>query len=122
MMCRTYNAMDVLLSPSMGEGFGLPILEAQSCGTPVIVTDFSSMPELCGAGWKVRPSRHWWTPLGSFQVLPDIEDIADKLEEAYQCDKETKAKEAREFAMQYDYDDIVEQYWTPILKQIEEEL
>ena len=30
-----------------GEGFGIPIIEAQACSTPVIVTDFSSMPERC---------------------------------------------------------------------------
>src|SRR5690606_25909845 len=46
-----YNSADVLLNPSMGEGFGVPLIEAQACGTPVIVTDFSAMRELCFAGW-----------------------------------------------------------------------
>ncbi len=48
-MVGLYNAMDVLLSPSYGEGFGIPIIEAQACGTPVIVTNWTSMPELCGS-------------------------------------------------------------------------
>src|SRR5262249_15363938 len=36
LMSRFYSAFDVLLCPSMGEGFGVPILEAQACGTPVV--------------------------------------------------------------------------------------
>src|SRR5690606_13344070 len=38
-MNMIYNAMDVFCRPSRGEGFGIPIIEAQSSGTPVIVTD-----------------------------------------------------------------------------------
>lgn len=41
---------DVLLLPSFYEGFGLPILEAQKCGTPVITANVSSMPEVAGEG------------------------------------------------------------------------
>src|SRR5690606_3301616 len=48
-----HSAFDVLANPSYGEGFGIPIIEAQACGTPVIVTDFSAMRELCGSGWLV---------------------------------------------------------------------
>ncbi len=43
-----YNAADLLLYPSFYEGFGLPILEAQACGTPVITSNLSSMPEIAG--------------------------------------------------------------------------
>lgn len=45
-----YNAMDVLFNPVRGEGFGLPMLEAMSAGTPIVVGAFSSMPELVGLG------------------------------------------------------------------------
>ena len=40
----------VLLYPSLYEGFGLPILEAQSFGVPVITSNISSMPEIAGDG------------------------------------------------------------------------
>jgi glycosyltransferase involved in cell wall biosynthesis len=49
-MAKIYSAMDVLLNPAMGEGFGITVLEAQACGTPAIVTDFSAMTEVCGGG------------------------------------------------------------------------
>lgn len=45
-----YNACDVFVYPSLYEGFGLPPLEAMSCGTPVITSDISSIPEVVGDG------------------------------------------------------------------------
>lgn len=44
------NLATVMLYPSFAEGFGLPILEAQACGLPVITSKISSMPEVGGKG------------------------------------------------------------------------
>lgn len=44
------NLAKLVLLPSFYEGFGLPILEAQACGTPVITGNISSMPEVGGEG------------------------------------------------------------------------
>ncbi|MBW2165910.1 MAG: glycosyltransferase family 4 protein [Deltaproteobacteria bacterium] len=43
-----YRAADLFIFPSLYEGFGLPILEAMACGTPVITSNISSMPEVAG--------------------------------------------------------------------------
>jgi glycosyltransferase involved in cell wall biosynthesis len=43
-----YSAACVLLYPSLYEGFGLPPLEAMACGCPVIASNTSSLPEVCG--------------------------------------------------------------------------
>lgn len=43
-----YNIADVFVFPSFYEGFGLPILEAMACGTPVVTSNVSSMPEVAG--------------------------------------------------------------------------
>ena len=42
-----YNASDTFVYPSLYEGFGLPPLEAMSCGTPVITSNLTSIPEVC---------------------------------------------------------------------------
>jgi glycosyltransferase involved in cell wall biosynthesis len=47
-LVQTYNAADVLLAPSLYEGFGMTILEAMACGTPVITSNVSSLPEVAG--------------------------------------------------------------------------
>ena len=45
-----YRSAHVLAFPSLFEGFGLPILEAQACGVPVICADATSLPEVAGHG------------------------------------------------------------------------
>ena len=47
---NVYNASDLLFFASLKEGFGLPILEAQSCGLPVITSNLASMPYVAGKG------------------------------------------------------------------------
>ncbi|MGC8779506.1 MAG: glycosyltransferase family 4 protein [Anaerolineae bacterium] len=43
-----YRAADLFIYPSLYEGFGLPVLEAMACGTPVITSNASSLPEVAG--------------------------------------------------------------------------
>ncbi len=50
-----YTGADVFVFPSDYEGFGLPVLEAISCGTPAVVTEAGSLPEIVGeAGLRVQ--------------------------------------------------------------------
>lgn len=116
-LAHAYSAMDVLLSPSAGEGFGLPVLEAQACGTPVIVTRFSAQPELCGAGWMVE-GQPTWTGLRSWQVTPIVEDIIARLEDSYAGAAQLRGQ-AVEFAKGYEADHVTVTYWVPALKAIQ---
>lgn len=50
-----YNAAQAFVYPSVFEGFGLPVVEALACGTPVLVSQASSLPEAAGAGGKLLP-------------------------------------------------------------------
>ena len=58
-------AADALCLPSRSEGFGFTVLEAMSCGTPVVVSDRGSLPEVVGAAGIV--------------VEPESESVADGL-------------------------------------------
>jgi glycosyltransferase involved in cell wall biosynthesis len=54
---RVYNLAEAAVYPSLYEGFGLPVLEAMACGTPVITSNVSSMPEIAGeAGIMLPPN------------------------------------------------------------------
>jgi glycosyltransferase involved in cell wall biosynthesis len=120
-MAILYSAIDVLLLATKGEGFGIPIVEAEACGTPVIVGDWSAMPELCFAGWKVR--RDESTVVENDWRLADHAAIADRLEQAYLTlrnpeRRELLRREARAGALQYDADRITQEYWSPLLAEI----
>jgi glycosyltransferase involved in cell wall biosynthesis len=71
-----YSASKVLLYPSLYEGFGLPILEAMACGTPVITSNNSSIPEI-GKDAVV------------YAEPGDVQDIEDKLSKIF-TDEEMK--------------------------------
>ena len=48
-LAHLYTGAYCFVLPSLYEGFGLPALEAMACGCPVIVSDVSSLPEVCGS-------------------------------------------------------------------------
>jgi glycosyltransferase involved in cell wall biosynthesis len=118
-MADIYNSMDVLLNPSYGEGFGVPLIEAQACGIPVIVTDWTAMPELCFSGWTVGGTP-WDHPMAEASWMqPDVGQIVSALEAAYESrGDEQMAAAARFGAMRYDADHILEAYWKPALEKL----
>jgi glycosyltransferase involved in cell wall biosynthesis len=120
-MVSVYRAMDCLLSVSMGEGFGIPIMEAQACGTPVLVGDWTSMGELVFGGYKVakEDAEPYWTPLGAYQYLPHISAIAKQMEQAYNTALGfDRAAIGRDVAAAYDADLVAEHYWRPLLDEL----
>lgn len=67
-----YNAARLLVQPSFYEGFGLSPLEAMACGTPVIVSNVSSLPEVVGdAGLRVDPEDVSELAVGMHRLLTD---------------------------------------------------
>ena len=64
-----YNLVDLFVFPSLYEGFGLPVLEALKCGTPVVSSNLTSLPEVGGK-------------FVTYCDPTDPSDIAEKIEEA----------------------------------------
>ncbi len=69
-----YNAATALVCPSVYEGWGLPVVEAMACGTPVLVSDTSSLPEAAGdAGLRLPPDDPTAWAAGLRRALEDVE-------------------------------------------------
>jgi glycosyltransferase involved in cell wall biosynthesis len=56
-LLELYRAADLLVCPSVSEGFGFPVLEAMACGCPVIAADAGSVPEVCAGAALLVPPR-----------------------------------------------------------------
>lgn len=115
-MSYVYSALDVLSNASYGEGFGLPIVEAQACGTPVIVTEYTSMPELCGAGWRIGGEPWFNESSAATWMHPSVDEHLAALEAAYGARGDIRVREAaREFAVAYDADGVFDEFWVPVM-------
>ena len=67
-----YNQCELFLYPSLRESFGIPMLEAMKCGTPVITSTTSSMPEVSGgAAYLVDPFNPDEITIGIEKILKD---------------------------------------------------
>jgi glycosyltransferase involved in cell wall biosynthesis len=121
-----YNNADVFMGAAMAEGFGIPLIEAQACGCPVITTNFSAMPELVRWGYRVDPIDMFWTPLNSWQAWPDVNGVRAALEalyaqwhdngDAWSLVDRLKAQDA--IHTEYSWDTIVREQWAPLMARL----
>jgi hypothetical protein len=118
-LASMYADADVLLSASMGEGFGLAVIEAQACGTRVIVSDFTAQPELVGSGWAVEVQPFWDAHQRSWFCIPQVGSIVDALRHAYDAPRGVD-KVAVDFAQAYNADAVWEAHWKPVMKGLAE--
>lgn len=120
-MAQLYSASDVLLAPSRGEGFGIPVIEAQACGLPVIVTDATAQRELCGVGWKVSGQPEWDPDQAAWWTCPSVPELVLALEDAYERRGNTSDRiDARDFAVAYDADTVFAEHWVPVLAALQD--
>jgi hypothetical protein len=112
-----YSAMDVLLAVSYGEGFGVPTVEAQACGTRVIGSGWAASEDLVSEdGWLVEGQPWWNEPLSAWMQIPLMSSILNALELAYTADRGTSTV-CVDFAAQFDVDRVWEHYWMPVLER-----
>lgn len=115
-MAALYTGMDVLLQASYGEGFGVPAIEAQACGTRVIGSNWAASQDLVSEdGWLVEGQPFWDEAQFSWFQIPLVPSIHAALEEAYKANRGV-SETALEFGKQFDVEAVWDQYWMPFLR------
>lgn len=101
--CRLYDDGDVCLQPSHWEGLGLPLLECQAAGMPLVTTDAAPMNEYCPLRvlpvWSteaVRLTPQRWIPAQRLQPA----ELAETLRSLHQTDISAASRRARRFVRQ----------------------
>ena len=85
-----YSGAQAFIYPSLYEGFGLPVLEAMACGTPVITSNLSSLPEVTGeAGILINP-----------QDVFELRDAIQKAITRHDFLSQQSLQQARQFSWQ----------------------
>ncbi len=74
-----YAHASVLVMPSLYEGFGFPILEAMACGTPVIASDTSSLPEVAADAAILFPPQDEVALASAIEEVLEKKSLADEL-------------------------------------------
>jgi len=83
-LIRMYNAAKCFIYPSLFEGFGLPVIEAMSCGTPVVVSDSSSLPEVAGEeGIYFDPTKVEDIKDALLNCITEMDDSSEKTPKVY---------------------------------------
>jgi glycosyltransferase involved in cell wall biosynthesis len=94
-----YNLAACYIQPSLYEGFGLPVLEAMACGTPVVCSNISSLPEIAGE------TAVYVDPESAESVASGIEKILRCPRADYETiDYETMKKKFQEHAKKFSWE------------------
>ena len=125
-LVKIINCFDVLLSPSRNEGFGVPIIEAQSCSVVPIVSNFSAMPELIipeVTGELCEIIYKPFTPLNSYTSQPDVKSLYDKMEKLFTADRVKMGEAGRKYILEnYDSKKVTKEKWLPFLERVQDEI
>lgn len=121
-----YNCFDCTLLPSNSEGFGLPIIESQACGVPIITNNWNSMPELVKdneTGYICNTGDRRWSPIGAWMVSPDRNSLREKMELAFKNGRDKLKDSCRNFILnQFDIDKRVKEEWIPFFDEVKAEI
>ena len=115
------RSADVLLLASRGEGFGIPVIEAQAVGTPVIVTDWTAQPELVRDHGYVADGQPEWDEMQeSWWKIPGVGYILQGLENNYTDTKSGRVNRQALAAKMYEYDAdyVYTTKWQPLFADI----
>ena len=117
-----YGMCDVLLASTYAEGFGLPIVEAKACGTPVITTKCSSMEELNPDGIQVDGEPFWNGVHRGWWIRPSVAGIVAALEQSYEQRADVDPVKLRESVAQYEVGRVAEEHMGPAVETLLERM
>jgi glycosyltransferase involved in cell wall biosynthesis len=117
-LAAIYSAWDVGLFCNYGEGFGVPQIEAQACGVPIITSNFAASAELASPdSFLVNGQPFWDAGQHTWFNVPLVQGIVDALEQAYQRGK-GDFPETVAFAKAYDADKVFNESWKPLIDKL----
>jgi glycosyltransferase involved in cell wall biosynthesis len=117
-LAAIYSAWDVGLFCNYGEGFGIPQIEAQACGVPIITSNFAASAELASPdSYLVSGQPFWDAGQHTWFNIPLVSGIVDALEQAYQRGRK-EFPDTIAFAKQYDADKVYKESWKPLIEKL----
>jgi len=116
-MADWFGVLDVLSSCSYAEAFGVPMVEAQACGTPVVATLGSAMTTIKGPGWSVASDPFFNYVHGAWWARPRIDSIVRRYANAHEQAASRRAP-ARVFTEQFDCQTTGEAHWKAIVEDL----
>ena len=115
------NMFDVYVQTAGAEGFGMPILEAMACGTPVVAPDYSAMSELVrDVGIPLTPCFHRVVDMASVeQVSINTDELAGVLNNLYDNPdlRKSLGEKGRDYSLNFTWDRFGER-WLDILSRV----
>jgi len=128
-----YNSFNVHVLSTGGEGFGIPIIEAMSCGKPNLITDYTTTRELIATdndgkmleidqmrGMPILPSRLYLEHSGVHKAWVDVDAFALGMEAYYKNQEliDKQSKSCREWAVKnFDWK-VVDKMWIEVLEKV----
>jgi glycosyltransferase involved in cell wall biosynthesis len=117
-LAALYTRMDVMLAPSLGEGFGVPTVEAQACGTRVIGSNWAATPDLVSPdSWLTEGQLTWDAGQDAWWMTPNVSSLVNALEESYKAER-GPSQQAIDFASQFDVEKVWTESWMPVLGKL----
>lgn len=122
-----YRAADALVAIG-NEGFCLPVVEAQACGTKIIRVGWSGLRETAqaGAGWDIPAQEpqygvtRWAGDLGGLHFVPHVGAVVAALKAAYEARETDNRQAIRDGVKHYAWETVWEQHWLPTLQALDD--
>jgi glycosyltransferase involved in cell wall biosynthesis len=121
-IANVYRASEFLLAVSVGEGFGVPIIEAQACGTPAMVGRWTAMEDL---GFREpqmerQHAEHHYGPQQSFMFIPRPEPLAERIIHWLHTPMNEEQQQAMlEWVSEYEIGHVTNEHWRNAVETID---